>query len=163
MEAAADEAVLNEEPVATAAMLIRRPVAEVFDAFVDPAVTSRFWFTSGSGRLEPAARLRWEWAMYGAAADVVVRAVEPNQRILLDWGDPGAMTAIEWTFAPHGDDATFVTIENRGFGGSPDERVRQAIDGTEGFALVLAGAKAWLEHGLALNLVGDRHPAGVAA
>ncbi|MBC7990984.1 MAG: polyketide cyclase, partial [Luteimonas sp.] len=28
-------------------MLIRRPVAEVFEAFVDPAITSRFWFTRG--------------------------------------------------------------------------------------------------------------------
>jgi uncharacterized protein YndB with AHSA1/START domain len=137
-------------------------VAEVFAAFVDPAVTARFWFTHGSGRLEPGARVRWEWAMHGVGADVAVREVEPNARILLDWGDPGAMTTVEWRFAPHGDAATFVSIENRGFAGGADERVRQAIDGAEGFALVLAGAKAWLEHGLALNLVGDRHPSGFA-
>ena len=31
-------------------------------------------------------------------------------------------------------------------------------DATEGFALVLAGAKAWLEHNVALGLVGDRYP-----
>jgi uncharacterized protein YndB with AHSA1/START domain len=24
----------------------------VFEAFVDPAITSKFWFTKGSGRLE---------------------------------------------------------------------------------------------------------------
>jgi uncharacterized protein YndB with AHSA1/START domain len=35
-------------------MLIRRPIADVFDAFVDPGKTSKFWFTGGSGRLEPA-------------------------------------------------------------------------------------------------------------
>jgi uncharacterized protein YndB with AHSA1/START domain len=28
----------TDKPAATAAMLIRRPVAEVFEAFVDPAV-----------------------------------------------------------------------------------------------------------------------------
>jgi hypothetical protein len=28
--------------------------------------------------------------------------------------------------------------------------------------LVLAGAKAWLEHGIALNLVADRFPAELA-
>jgi len=33
-------------------MLIRKLVAEVFEAFVDPAITTRFWFTKGSGRLE---------------------------------------------------------------------------------------------------------------
>jgi uncharacterized protein YndB with AHSA1/START domain len=39
-------------------MLIRRPVAEVFDAFVDPKITSKFWFTKGSGKLEPGKRVR---------------------------------------------------------------------------------------------------------
>jgi uncharacterized protein YndB with AHSA1/START domain len=34
-------------------MLIRRPVAEVFEAVVDPDVTTKFWFTRSSGRLEP--------------------------------------------------------------------------------------------------------------
>ena len=33
------------EPVAKSEMLIRRPVADVFEAFIDPAITSRFWFT----------------------------------------------------------------------------------------------------------------------
>lgn len=60
------------EPVASAGMLIRRSVAEVFEAFVDPAVTARFWFSRGSGRLERDARIRWEWEMYGAATAVVV-------------------------------------------------------------------------------------------
>jgi uncharacterized protein YndB with AHSA1/START domain len=31
---------------AGAGMLIRKPVAEVFEAIVDPAITSRFWFSS---------------------------------------------------------------------------------------------------------------------
>jgi uncharacterized protein YndB with AHSA1/START domain len=39
-------------PTARAEMLIRRPVSEVFEAFVDPAITSKFWFTRSSGRLE---------------------------------------------------------------------------------------------------------------
>ena len=44
---------IDDFPVAKAEMLIRRPVTEVFEAFVNPAITSRFWFTKGSGRLEP--------------------------------------------------------------------------------------------------------------
>jgi hypothetical protein len=34
-------------------MLIRRPVEEVFNAFVDPTVTTRFWFSRSSGQLAP--------------------------------------------------------------------------------------------------------------
>jgi uncharacterized protein YndB with AHSA1/START domain len=47
-------------PVAKAEMRIRRPVAEVFEAFVDPAVTTRFWFTKSSGRLEAGKQVQWE-------------------------------------------------------------------------------------------------------
>lgn len=145
-------------PVARAGMMIRRPVAEVFKAFVDPAVTTRFWFTRSSGRLETGARLRWDWEMYGAGADVVVRAIDPNRRILIDWGDAGAMTQVEWTFEAKGPDHTFVEVTDRGFGGDKQAQVAAALDSAGGFALVLAGAKALLEHGLTLNLVPDRHP-----
>ena len=142
--------------IASAGMLIRRPVAEVFAAFVDPAITVRFWFSKGSARLEPGARVRWDWEMYGVGSDVVVKAVEPNARILVDWDDPA--TEVEWRFVARGADRTWVEVENRGFRGDADAQVAQALDSTGGFALVLAGAKIWLEHGIEPNFVLDRHP-----
>lgn len=48
-------------------MVIRRPVAQVFDAFIDPAITSKFWFTKGSGRLDAGKRIRWDWEMFGVS------------------------------------------------------------------------------------------------
>jgi uncharacterized protein YndB with AHSA1/START domain len=146
-------------PVATAGMLIRRPAAEVFEAFADPAATARFWFSKGSGRLASGARVRWEWEMYGAGSDVVVKDVEPGRRILIDWDEPA--TEVEWTFEPRGPDRTWVAVENRGFHGSHDEQVARALDSTGGFALVLAGAKIWLEHGIEPSFVLDRHPDSV--
>jgi hypothetical protein len=53
-----------------------------------------------------------------------------------------------------------VTITNSGFRGDVEQVARQAIGSTEGFAFVLAGAKAWLEHGIQLNLVQDKYPDG---
>jgi uncharacterized protein YndB with AHSA1/START domain len=35
--------------IAKAEMLMRKLVAEVFEAFVNPAITSKFWFSKGSG------------------------------------------------------------------------------------------------------------------
>jgi uncharacterized protein YndB with AHSA1/START domain len=75
---------LQNAPMAKAQMLIRKPVAEVFDAFVDPAITTKFWFTKSSGRLEPGKEVRWDWEMYGVATQVSVKAVEPNKRILIE-------------------------------------------------------------------------------
>lgn len=144
-------------PVASAGMLIRRPVAEVFEAFADPAVTARFWFTSGGGKLEPGARVRWEWAMYGVGSEVRVKAVEPGRRILIDWDADSDPTEVEWRFEARGEE-TWVTVENRGFSGSPEEQADKALDSTGGFALVLAGAKIWLEHGIEPRFTLDRHP-----
>jgi len=143
---------------AKAEMLIRRPVTEVFAAFVDPAVTTRIWFTKSSGRLEPGKRVRWDWEMYGASVDVDVKVVEPNRRILIEWSAYGAPTTVEWTFTARPDGTTFVSVVNAGFRGSVEEVATQAISSTEGFTLVLAGLKALLEHGVTLNLVGDRFP-----
>ena len=152
---------MNQQPVAKAEMLIRKPVAEVFEAFVNPAITSKFWFTKGSGRLEAGKEIRWDWEMYGFSIRVKVKAVEKNARILLEWPGEGAPTTVEWIFTPRPDGTTFVSITNAGFSGDTDQIVRQAIDSTEGFTLVLAGAKALLEHNVILNLVPDRFPDGI--
>lgn len=144
-------------PVASAGMLIRRPVAEVFEAFADPAVTGRFWFTRGSGRLEPGARVRWDWEMYGVGTDVLVKAIEPGRRILIDWDTADVPTEVEWLFEARDGD-TFVTVENRGFEDSP-AGVARALDSTGGFNLVIAAAKVWLEHGIDPRIIEDAHAA----
>jgi uncharacterized protein YndB with AHSA1/START domain len=151
-------------PVAKTEMLIRRPVAQVFEAFVDPAITSRFWFTKGSGRLGPGKKVKWDWEMYGFSVDVEVIAFEENRRIVFEWSVAGTpSTTVEWVFTARSDGTTFVSISNAGFAGGEDEAVQQAIDSTQGFTFVLAGLKALLEHDVRLNLVQDRHPDGIGA
>lgn len=147
---------LPQPLVVHAQMLIRRPAAQVFGAFVDPAVTTKFWFTKSTGPLEAGARLQWEWEMYGASTQVVVKALERDRRILIEWNDPPC--PVEWKFEARGENATFVTIETSGFRGSDGEVIDQALDAKGGFTNVLAGCKALLEHGVALNLVGDHFP-----
>ena len=152
----------GQPPVAKAEMLIRKPVDQVFEAFVNPAITSRFWFTRGNARLEAGKEVRWDWEMYGFSVPVAVKAVEPNRRIVVEWAAGGERpTTIEWTFTALPDETTFVSIVNSGFRGGLDEVVQQALDATEGFAFVLAGVKALLEHDVRLNLVADRFPRGL--
>lgn len=146
---------LTHSPITIARMVIRKPVAEVFEAFVEPAITTQFWFTKGSGRLEAGTTVRWEWEVYNVGTDVMVKVLDPHERIEIEWESEGGTTTVEWQFQPVGDHATFVTITESGFHGDGDALVRQALDSTQGFNLVLAGAKAWLEHGIHLNLVAD--------
>lgn len=150
---------MTQNPVAKTEMMIRKPVAEVFEAFINPEITSNFWFTRGSGRLEAGKKVQWTWAMYNFTVDADVKVVEENSRIVVEWGGYDSPTTIEWLFKPLQDGTTFVTITNSGFKG--DEAVSQAISSTEGFTFVLAGLKAYLEHNIRLNLIQDRFPAGL--
>lgn len=151
---------LRKAPVAEVGMLIRKPVAEVYEAFIDPTITSKFWFTHGSGRLDAGHPVEWEWRMYDFKSPVAVRELVKDRKIVVGWGEPA--TTVEWTFSPMLDGtATFVAIRNFGFQGDADQQVKTAVDSTDGFALVLSGAKAWLEQGITLGLIGDRHPTGV--
>jgi uncharacterized protein YndB with AHSA1/START domain len=154
---------LTQPPVAKMQMVIRRPVADVFEAFIDPAITTQFWFTKGSARLEEGKTVRWDWEMYNVGADVVVKALEPEQRLVIEWESEGGNTTVEWQFRAVGEGMTLVTITEGGFHGDGDTQVRLALDSTQGFNLVLAGAKAWLEHGIRLNLVADHSVEGVEA
>ena len=141
------------EPVARAQMLIRKSISEVFEAFVDPAITSKFWFTRGSNSLREGETVTWYWDMYGVSAEVSVHAVEINRRILITWPTP-----VEWTFTPRTEETTFVTVTASGFTGTGDEKVAQALDSMGGFSYALAGCKAFLEHGVQLNLSADHNP-----
>lgn len=94
-------------------MLIRRPVEEVFEALVNPDITTRFWFTKSTGRLKPNQEVRWDWEMFGVSAEVTVKALEQNRQILMEWDTPPC--PVEWVFAAREDRTTVVTVSNWGF------------------------------------------------
>jgi uncharacterized protein YndB with AHSA1/START domain len=151
---------LTHAPLAKTGMLIRKPVADVFEAFIDPRITTKFWFTKSSGRLEPGKRVKWEWEMYQASTQVAVITIEPNKRIVIEWDGYSGRTSVEWKFAPQAGGATFVSITESGWTGNGDELVEYATNSTQGFTWTLAGLKALLEYNVRLNLVADRFPKG---
>lgn len=146
---------ISKAPIVNTGLLIRRPVGAVFEAFVDPEVTTKFWFSRSSGRVESGKSVRWYWDIYNVSAEVRVNELMENRHIVIDWGDDDRST-VEWTFEARTDDTTYVRIVNKGFTGNGDDVVGKALDSAGGFALVLAAAKAWLEHDVELNVVADR-------
>ena len=156
-----DNLQLKQVPVMKTGMLIRKPAAVVFRAFVDPTVTTQFWFTKSSGRLEVGRTVQWEWEMYNISVPVTATTIEPHRRVVVDWPGYGGRTTVEWLFEEQPDGTTFVRITESGFTGDGDSLVTQVTNSTQGFSLVLAGAKALLEHNIRLNLVADRFPKGI--
>ena len=70
----------NNSIFVEAQMLIRKPAEKVFEAFIDPAITTNFWFTKSSGKLEPGKTVKWEWEMYNVSTDVLVKEIVPNKK-----------------------------------------------------------------------------------
>lgn len=142
---------------AQASMLIRKPVSEVFNAFINPEVTTKIWFTKSSGKLYTGDTISWTWEMFNHTVSILVKSIVPNKLIKIQWGE-NKNAVVDWDFKVKDDSQTFVTITNTGFIGTSDDLIAQIREATEGFTLVLANLKAYLEHGILLDLVADRYP-----
>lgn len=79
---------LKNNHYADAQMAIRKPVAQVFEAFINPAITTKFWFTKSSGALEVNKKVEWAWEMYQVTVTlpVLVKTIVPNESIIIEWG-----------------------------------------------------------------------------
>ncbi|WP_198674149.1 SRPBCC family protein [Chitinophaga alhagiae] len=150
----------NNNAYVEAQMLIRKPAARVFEAFIDPAVTCHFWFTKSSGKLEAGKTVTWEWEMYNVSTKVVVKEIIPDVKIAINWSDP--VTAVDFNFQSLQDGSTYVVIREYDFKQTGDELLGIIRDSTGGFTTVLDGLKAYLEHGIDLNLIADKFPKAVA-
>ncbi|GIO23357.1 SRPBCC family protein [Oceanobacillus sp. J11TS1] len=147
---------LNKVPEVKAEMLIRKPVQEVFEALVNPEITTKFWFTKSSGRLEQGKHIKWEWEMFGVSDTLYVKELQENEAILIEWPDG---TEDKWIFTAKEGVGTVVTVINSGFTGEGDAIVSQAIGSMGGYTMVLCAMKALLEHRIRLNVVLDSNPA----
>ncbi|TCS85058.1 uncharacterized protein YndB with AHSA1/START domain [Anseongella ginsenosidimutans] len=150
-------------PTVECQMTIRKPVEIVFQAFIDPVITTRFWFTKSSGKLEAGKTITWEWEMYNVSSDVLVKEIVPNEKItIVEWDDPsktaGSSTTTDFEFKALTADTTYVVIKKYGFQQTGNELIEAINDNTGGYTTVLDGLKAWLEFGIELNLVRDKFP-----
>ena len=130
---------------------ITKPVAEVFEAVVEPKQLSEFFTTGGAkGRLEPGSTVMWDFADFPGAFPVQVKSVEQNRKIVLEWeaAAGGYNTTVTMTFEPLDNDTrTLVQITEQGWR-NPEAEVDAAFRQCEGWTGMLAAMRVWLENGL---------------
>lgn len=146
---------MNSTVYVEAQMLIRKPIEDVFEAFINPEITTQFWFTKSTGILEAGKTVTWEWEMYGVKSDVKVSEIIQNQLIKTEWGNPSTHVDYEFRKMEKG---TLVVIKSYGFTQAGEDLLKIVNDNTGGFTTVLDGCKAYLEHGIKLNLIEDKFP-----
>lgn len=140
---------------------IARPVAEVFEAVVNPEHLSQFFTTGGAkGRLEAGATVTWDFADFPGAFPVKVEKVVPNRQIVFHWASQDDAPEGE-KFVPHDttvtmdfeqlpDGRTLVTISEAGWRESA-KGLSASYGNCEGWTGMFFAMKGWLEHGLNLR------------
>ncbi len=146
----------TQKPMVECQMMIRKPISEVFQAFVDPTITTKFWFTKSSGKLEKNKSITWEWEMYGVSDEIKVIELIQNEKISIEWDHPA--TIVDFEFSELSKETTYVIIKNYGFHQTGNDLIEAIKNNTGGFTTVLDGLKAYLEFGIELNLVKDKFP-----
>ena len=132
---------------------IRRPVAEVFDAVVNPGKLSGYFTTAGaSAPLATGTTVMWEFADFPGPFPVKVLEVERDRRIVLEWesSEGGYDTRVEMEFEPADGDATLVRISESGWRETP-AGVKASYDNCGGWMQMLCSMKAYVEHGINLR------------
>ena len=143
---------------AGARILVRRPPSEVFDAFADPGAMSKFWFTRRDDGLQEGQSVTWFLPVDDReiAFGVRVEKLRFPSELPLAWERGSAVTRVAFTFEATPGGETVLAVEESGFAGDDDAVVAQTLDSKGGFSQVIVAAKAWIEHGIAINVVADR-------
>jgi uncharacterized protein YndB with AHSA1/START domain len=143
----------NPRPIGKATMIIRRPASEIYRAFVEPEMLTRFWLSAASGPLIVGQPVRWDFMVPGATLQCEARVLDEAKTIEVGW--PDGMT-VTWRFSAGIESSTLVEVEHQGFKGSPQEQLDAAIDSTQGFSIVLCDVKVLLETNVSPHLVRDK-------
>jgi uncharacterized protein YndB with AHSA1/START domain len=151
----------QNKPCTETQMRIRKPADEVFNAFINPEITTNFWFTKSSGKLEAGKNVQWDWEMYNVSAIAYVKEIVKDEKIVIEWGQ--LARKVEFTFKSLSDNTTYVVIKESGYVETGNDLINVIKDSTGGFTTVLDGMKAYLEFGIKLNLIADKYPKEVIA
>ena len=140
-------------PIAKTSILIRRPVSEVFDSFVDPEKITKFWLSSTTGALGDGKSATWYFMVEGAVTNFEVISFDLNKQIDIKWED-GSIS--EFHFDRIDDSKSILDIKSYGFAGTTQEKIEAAIDSTSGFTFVVCDLKTYLEEGKSMNICRDK-------
>ncbi|RUT31911.1 hypothetical protein EJP77_11090 [Paenibacillus zeisoli] len=132
-------------------MKISKPVQEVFKAFVDSSKIGNFWFSSSSADWEQGTAITLRYDEYDAQADIVVKEIELNRKIVFNWGTNGKGRPVTITLNPTDHGECIIKIIEEGFDVSDPDMIPQMLDNKEGWVYMLTCLKGYLEYGVNLR------------
>lgn len=131
-----------------------KPVAEVFDAVVNPKKLSGYFVTTGGGAGAPL--VEGTTVLWWGDIQVQVETVEKDSRIVFRWdaqpakGEAAYKTKVEMRFEALDDGGTMVTI-SEGVWHANENGLKMSYLNCEGWTQMLCCMKAFLEYGINLR------------
>jgi uncharacterized protein YndB with AHSA1/START domain len=143
---------------------IAKPIAEVFEAVVNPKELSKYFTTGGSsGRIEEGKTIIWQFADFPGEVPVTVKKVVAPSLIEIQWavsdGDnssgrsperPTDTSRMQMIFEKLTDNSTMVSIGESGWR-SDEVGLADSYSKCSGWTQMQASLKAYLEHGINLR------------
>ncbi|MCL5678023.1 MAG: SRPBCC domain-containing protein [Candidatus Thermoplasmatota archaeon] len=130
---------------------IGKPIAEVFDAVVNPGKVGSYFATGGvNAPMAEGRNISWIFKDISFEQKMKVRKLVENKKIELDWfTEDGKKTVVSITFDKLNENRTMITIVHSGY-----EENQQGLEDSyshcEGWTVMLASMKAYLEYGINL-------------
>jgi uncharacterized protein YndB with AHSA1/START domain len=144
------------EPKFQVQLKIRKPVAEVFAAVVEPQKLTGYFIQTSSGPLTEGATVTWMFAEAPEPCEVTVRKLAKNETIVLEWaGGRSYNTRVEMEFKPLDAMSTLVLIRESGWR-SDDTSTELSYGNAGGWMHMLCCLKAFLEYNINLRAGGVR-------
>jgi len=132
-------------------MGILKPASAIFEAIVEPEMMSKYFITTGSGRIESGRTLSWTWEDFDAELQVKIGKVEKDKVVSFEWSGSGVECVVVITLEPKGENQTLVKITESDWP-ADYKGANQCMGQVEGWTNFLCCLKAYLEYGINLRV-----------
>lgn len=131
---------------------ISKPVAEVFDAVVNPKKIVGYFCNQADAPLVEGQTVHWTWTAHKVTHPVKVKQIVNNSKIVIEWpASSGGTSIAEMSFESLEDGVTMVKISESGWPSTP-EGLKASYKNCEGWQHMASCMKAYLQHGIDLRI-----------
>jgi len=131
---------------------IARPIEEVFDHVVEPALLCSYFTSEASAALAPGRTVRWAWKS-GQSETVTVDTVDRPRTIVFRWQAflRPETTTVRMEFAADGEAATRLTVHEEGWAEGDTAALASAFEHCAGWQHMLLCLRARMLFGVDLR------------
>ncbi len=130
--------------------IIRKPIAEVFDAIVNPLKIVNYFTSAVSGNIAVGEEVFWEFKDANGSETISILAVDENARFSFEWTASGQSARVDIQLTAKEANQTKITITEGPFDLS-EQQVKRMMGQTHGWVDFICSLKAWLYTGINLR------------